>query len=256
MAGLRIVALLGLLVSCSALLAKNRDQHRTQKAKYEPRACANMSADGHCKDENGGAWSYRGQNGKCAHTEKTVPGNPTQDAFSRALPSLFPDVKSVMDFGGGPGAFLLSYRDAGLTDLTTFEPHELGECLFHGLHQNTTDIVNAPLEKIPAQRYDMVQTIEVLEHIPATMHPKLVKALAKSTKKWLLFSAAHPDQPGEGHIGPSMKTPDEWRKEIEVEGSMEFDAEKTAKAHELTEPKSILETNLMVFRKRSPAMVK
>jgi hypothetical protein len=105
------------------------------------------------------------------------------------LPDVFPDVGSVMDFGGGPGTYLTSLRNLGVRTLVMVEPHPLGGCLFANVTQDDTDWVNAPLSSLPSERYDLVMTIEVLGSIPAVHHEHVVLALAQGTTKWLLFSA-------------------------------------------------------------------
>merc|ERR1719198_43971 len=173
---------------------------------YDPKDCEGHMVGGHCQNENGGAWSYRNEDGKCAQSETTVPHDPL---MVEMLATEFPEVKSVIDFGGGPGAYLTSFRDhLKLTDLVTIEPHPLGECLFHGLKQDTTNVIQTPIEELKQKfsNVDLAMTLEVAEHIPVQYHSHLIDFLTAIASKWVVFSAAHPGQDGEGHIGPSMKT--------------------------------------------------
>jgi 2-polyprenyl-3-methyl-5-hydroxy-6-metoxy-1,4-benzoquinol methylase len=182
------------------------------------------------------------------------------------LPILFSDVDvvgggGVLDFGGGPGIYLTGFRNYarehyGVTNsqqlkLVTMEPHPLGECLFDGLKQDTTDLLHEPLSEIPSRKYDLVMTIEVLEHIPVEFHHYVIQALTKMTKKWLVVSAAHPGQPGEGHIGPSMKTQKQWMDEIlaNVGDVLEYDENKTNELHRVPTWPTIKE-NGIVFRRK------
>jgi hypothetical protein len=99
---------------------------------YDARHCSN-DADGHCNGDTGGGWTYRRRDGSCRHTEANVPR--AHDVV-KALPRLFSDVHSVIDFGGGPGGYLTGFRDRGVPGpLVTVEPHELGPCLFRGITQ-------------------------------------------------------------------------------------------------------------------------
>jgi hypothetical protein len=95
-----------------------------------------------------------------------------------------------------------------------------------------------------------VMTIEVLEHIPAEFHPHAIDALAQATKKYLLFSAAHPGQPGEGHVGPSMKTRDQWLADfVSRQPDLEEDTElRNQMLHFASD--AILKTNVIIFRKK------
>jgi len=186
-------------------------QYDANARQYNPLKCNNMFR-GHCRDEAGGAWSYRKADGSCTHTESDVP----RDAEAvRALPKLFPDVKyGVLDFGGGVGAYLASFRNVSLQNLVVIEPYDLEGCLFQGLRQERMDLVNMPLSGLPHLQYDLVMTIEVCEYVPVEYHPHIIHALTQASRKYLLFSAAHPGQPGEGHIGPAMKTREQWINEI------------------------------------------
>jgi hypothetical protein len=221
-------------------------------ATYNPTACQNM-IDGHCDDEDGGAWSYRNSKGKCAHTEQNAPRawrvtGMFYDMFHRN-----DTIKSVLDFGGGLGVYLLDFRQKGHyspQDLVTMEPYPLGDCLFANLTQDTTNLLATPLSKVPENKYDLVMTIEVLEHIPAQHHTHVVQALCKMTSKYLFFSAAHPGQSGEGHVGPSMKTRDEWVAEIiAATPSMQVDKKLTDALWEASPPGTFLHRNAVILRK-------
>lgn len=134
--------------------------------------------------------------------------------------------------------------------LVTMEPYSIEGCLFQGIIQDQTDLVNTPLKDLPVQEYDLVQTTEVLEHIPVQYHTHVIDALTRATKKWLLFSAAHPGQPGEGHVGPSMKTREQWINEIMGRGVMAVDEEKTKELHKASG--TLLRQNSVIFRRKVP----
>ena len=235
-------------ISSSSILAEAADVVEPAK-KYDPLKCNKMQ-NGHCNDEEGGAWSYRKDDGTCTHREQRVPRDPKA---ARALPSIFPDVRDgVLDFGGGVGAYMTSFRDAGVKDLIIIEPHDLGDCLFRGLRQEVTDLVNTPLDELPKMQYDLVMTIEVCEHLPVDYHPHIIEALTQASRKYLLFSAAHPGQPGEGHVGPSMKWRDEWIKEItdQTNGEWELDQGKTEALWKAS-MFSLLKDNAFIMKKKS-----
>jgi hypothetical protein len=172
---------------------------------YDPRNCSKL-VNGHCDDEDGGAWTYR--NGlECNYGEETplINNAPSDRGAVSALSGIFPDVQSVMDFGGGVGAYLTGFRKNGVRSLVTVEPVPLESYPFAGIVQDSTDWINTPSSQLPSKKYDLVMTIEAAEHIPVGFHQHLI-ALAQVTSEWFLFSAAHAGHPGEGHIGPSMKT--------------------------------------------------
>eukprot|EP00929_Paragymnodinium_shiwhaense_P073835 TRINITY_DN37723_c0_g1_i1.p1 TRINITY_DN37723_c0_g1~~TRINITY_DN37723_c0_g1_i1.p1 ORF type:complete len:653 (+),score=119.83 TRINITY_DN37723_c0_g1_i1:126-2084(+) len=223
---------------------QRKPSNSSSPASYNPLTCIKPTATGQCDDDDGGAYSYRSFLGTCAYSEVDAPRD---QACVAALPHIFPEVTSVMDFGGGPGVYLTSFRDAGLKDLVTMEPNALGECLFRGIKQDTTNVVRTALSHLSYNRYDLVQTIECVEHVPVAFHRHLVNFLTRATRKWLLFSAAHPGQAGVGHVGPSMKTPQKWKDEILATGRVRFDAQKTAEFKQYCG--GILAINGLVFRR-------
>eukprot|EP00056_Hartaetosiga_gracilis_P017826 m.8572 g.8572 ORF g.8572 m.8572 type:complete len:305 (+) comp6140_c0_seq1:148-1062(+) len=66
------------------------------------------------------------------------------------------------------------------------------------------------------RRFDLVYSIEVLEHIPREYHDKVADFLVERARGILVFSAAHPNQPGLGHIAERPK--EEWIEEFESRG--------------------------------------
>jgi hypothetical protein len=210
---------------------------------YDPKKCNDMF-NGHCRDEDGGAWSYRNNDGDCLYKEGSAP---TDGGVRDNFPIILSDVKSVLDFGGGVGSYMTGFRDKGVAPLVIVEPQPLGNCLWNGLTQDLTDWINSPLDKLPKNQYDLVMTVEVVEHIPVGYHEHLIQALAQATKKWLYFSAAHPKQAGEGHVGPSMKWRTQWIEEVQNWTTLRVDQETS----ELIYAKSgrLLRTNSVLFRK-------
>ena len=92
-----------------------------------------------------------------------------------------------------------------------------------------TQEMNSALHVVELERHraDLVISIEVAEHIPASSHQMFVKALASRSRKWLLFSAAVPGagfdtSAGLGHI--SCRTPRAWRELIEMHSPFIFNA--------------------------------
>jgi 2-polyprenyl-3-methyl-5-hydroxy-6-metoxy-1,4-benzoquinol methylase len=228
---------------------QHSNQKNNQQQQYDPLQCQHKQG-GKCHDVEGGAWTYKRRNGQCVHNEQTIPGNRD---FIRNLPRFFPDVrqdKGVLDFGGGLGIYLTGLRNHSnipKQNLVTMEPHDLGKCLLQGITQDKTNLVEMDLKKVPNGRYDMIMTIEVLEHIPVQHHEHLIDAFTIMSNQWLVFSAAHPGQPGQGHVGPSMKTREEWIAEITNKNQWIYDKAKSQQV--LASALELLQQNLAVFRK-------
>ena len=77
------------------------------------------------------------------------------------------------------------------------------------------------------------------------VHDQLVAWIISHTNRWIVFTAAHPGQPGEGHT--ANKPPSQWRHDF-VSGGVTFDQNKTRAAKRATSA-HILQTNLHVFRR-------
>lgn len=122
----------------------------TVSASYDPKNCQNMM-NGHCQDQGGGAWSYRKPDGTCAHTEADAPRDRGAIA---SLHGIFPNVTSVLDFGGGLGPYLIAFRGHA-HQLVTMEPHDLEGCIFQGVTHDPTDLANTPLDRLPTNEYDL-----------------------------------------------------------------------------------------------------
>ena len=250
------------------------DSNRT----YDPLACKVMT-NGHCQDEDGKAWSYRLPDGTCRH--KREEHVPSDKEGAKLLESLLqhPPVNSVLDFGGGVGVYMIPFRDRNSTSndqtiniddpsvpvqdasaaaaeaastpakkLVVVEPQPLGDCLLRGMQQDSRDWLHLPLSDLPNEEYDLTMSIEVLEHIPVEFHRHIIQALAQASRHYLVLSVAHPGQPGEGHVGPSMKTRDQWINDVQNWTDFVFDKE----LNELwiSQLWTLLKTNAAIYRKK------
>ena len=65
-------------------------------------------------------------------------------------------------------------------------------------------------------KYDLVISIEVAEHVEQSNHVKLFDFLVSRTNRWLIFSGARPGQGGHGHI--AERSEEEWRSELTDRG--------------------------------------
>lgn len=105
-------------------------------------------------------------------------------------------VKSVADVGGGTGAWLRQFRDAGIPHVRLFdsaavEPHLL-------IPRECFQPIDLECELPPAERFDLVVSVECAEHLRSERAEPLVQWLT-SAADIVLFSAAIPGQGGKEH---------------------------------------------------------
>jgi SAM-dependent methyltransferase len=126
---------------------------------------------------------------------------------------------SVLDVGCGAGAWLAEYREAGMEDVTGVD----------GDYVNTDRLlvprdrfraldVSAPFDL--GRRFDLVQSLEVAEHLPPHTSRIFIRNLAAHGDR-ILFSAAVPGQGGENHI--NEQSPEFWRQLFAEHGYRPFD---------------------------------
>jgi len=108
------------------------------------------------------------------------------------------DVKSVLDVGCGAGAWLAAYRTLGATDCIGVDGDYVDRALLlidQGMFRPRDITKSFDFER----QFDLVQCLEVAEHVPRHACDTLIDNIVRHGRK-VLFSAAVPGQGGEGHI--------------------------------------------------------
>lgn len=141
---------------------------------------------------------------------------------ARAVASLLlPEIRitSLLDIGAGHGAWAAEWLAAGVTDVLAVDG----------------DYVDAEQLAVPAKnfrahdlstkldlkrRFDLVQTLEVAEHLPEAKADLFVDNLVRHGDV-ILFSAAVPHQGGEHHV--NEQPPEYWRRKFAARGYRTFD---------------------------------
>jgi len=134
--------------------------------------------------------------------------------------------RSVVDFGCAHGAWLAAWRAAGATELCGLDGDyvdrarlRIDPACFHA-----TDLAR-PVEL--GRRFDLAQSVEVAEHLPADAARDFVRSLCRHAEV-VLFSAAPPGQGGEHHV--NERPYDYWRAEFEALGYACYDCVRPALA--------------------------
>jgi SAM-dependent methyltransferase len=117
------------------------------------------------------------------------------------------EIASVLDLGCGQGAWLKVWDENGAGDITGIDgPYvDPGALLIDPARFQAGDLTR-PIRL--EREFDLVQCLEVAEHIPPEASATLVENLVRHGSL-LLFSAATPGQGGEHHI--NEQSPDFWR---------------------------------------------
>jgi hypothetical protein len=128
-------------------------------------------------------------------------------------------VSSLLDFGCGRGVWLNEWRRSGIEDVLGVD----GDYV-------SADRLVIPRERFAAhdlsepislgRRFDLVQSLEVAEHIPASKAEVFIDSLV-AHGDLILFSAAVPGQGGEFHI--NEQSYEYWRDKFSRRGFELFD---------------------------------
>jgi SAM-dependent methyltransferase len=126
---------------------------------------------------------------------------------------------SVLDVGCGAGAWLSEYRNCGIADYLGVDGAYVqpASLLISPEHFQSQDVAQ-PFDL--GRRFDLVQCLEVGEHLPKAASETLIENLIRHSNK-VIFSAATPGQGGENHI--NEQTHEFWRLLFARHGYQPFD---------------------------------
>jgi SAM-dependent methyltransferase len=117
--------------------------------------------------------------------------------------------QSVLDVGCGAGYFLHPCLDAGIEDVLGIDLHLPVDTAVDAKYLSTADLT-IPLDL--GRRFDMAICVEVAEHLHAEHADQLIETLCAHAPV-VLFSAAIPEQGGEGHYNEQW--PEYWQAKFE-----------------------------------------
>lgn len=118
------------------------------------------------------------------------------------------DISSVLDVGCGQGAWLAVWGEQGVDDLLGIDGNYVkrDQLLVAEEQFSAHDL---SMEFQLGRRFDLVQSLEVAEHLPATSAAGFVASLTRHSDI-VLFSAAPKGQGGDHHV--NEQDYDYWRK--------------------------------------------
>jgi hypothetical protein len=134
---------------------------------------------------------------------------------------LLPEMKiaSLLDIGAGHGAWAAEWLAAGVKDVLAVDGDyvQRDQLAIPATNFRAHDLAT-PLDL--KRRFDLVQTLEVAEHLPHAKADLFVANLIAHGDV-ILFSAAVPHQGGEHHV--NEQPPEYWRGKFAARGYAPFD---------------------------------
>lgn len=134
---------------------------------------------------------------------------------------LLPEMKinSLLDIGAGHGAWAAEWLAAGVNDVLAVDGDYVArdQLAIPATNFMAHDLAT-PLDL--KRRFDLVQTLEVAEHLPYAKADLFVGNLIAHGDV-ILFSAAVPHQGGEHHV--NEQPPEYWREKFAARGYAAFD---------------------------------
>lgn len=122
---------------------------------------------------------------------------PSAQRVTQIVSVLFP-VRSVLDVGCGYGTWLRAWREVGVSDAMGIDgPWVDGDQLLIPKSAFLIRNIEEPIDL--GRRFDVVQSLEVAEHLPHACAAQFVRNLTVHSDA-VLFSAAPPGQGGEHHV--------------------------------------------------------
>jgi hypothetical protein len=128
-------------------------------------------------------------------------------------------ISSLLDVGAGHGAWAAEWLAAGVSDVIAVDgAYVRAEQLAIPAKHFVAHDLATPLDL--KRRFDLVQSLEVAEHLPAAKADLFVDNLVAHGDV-ILFSAAVPHQGGEHHV--NVQPPEYWRRRFDDRGYAVFD---------------------------------
>lgn len=125
----------------------------------------------------------------------------------------FPWISSVVDFGCGPGAYLLGFKRTGIHDLLGIDLAPEHSPFTEIQHCIRLADLSKPFDA--GRTFDLVVSLEVIEHLKPEATDTFIDTLMKHGSL-ILFSGAPPSQEDADH--KNMRWPSEWILEFKKHG--------------------------------------
>ena len=128
-------------------------------------------------------------------------------------------IDSLLDVGAGHGAWAAEWLAAGVADIVAMDGDYVDRSRL-AIPAEAFKPHNLELPFDLGRRFDLVQSLEVAEHLPAAAADGFVNSIVKHGDI-VLFSAAVPNQGGEHHVNEQV--PEYWRRKFAAHGYQAYD---------------------------------
>jgi SAM-dependent methyltransferase len=149
-------------------------------------------------------------------------GLETGPAMIDGILRLFPQIKSVADFGCGTGVYVSEFRKRGIV-AEGFEYSPIARKMAHDLSNVDVAAFDLTQFKGAGRTFDLAMSFEVAEHVSPQLGDRLVEIVCQHAPR-AVFTAAGVGQAGHGHIHLQPKS--YWIERFARHG-FRFDAAKT-----------------------------
>lgn len=153
---------------------------------------------------DGGSWTLQ-------QHQQWYGYNFNEGASKAALELIKPE--SILEFGCGVGWYCKYFSDKGIKTVHGIEPETMdpNNFLNDGCEQFAFDVTFQDEPEGIQDKYDVVWSLEVAEHIPHEHHKAVFDYLAAKEPRIVVFSGARVGQGGHGHV--AERPEEEWRSE-------------------------------------------
>jgi len=135
--------------------------------------------------------------------------------FSQVVADMFPNVRTCLDVGSGAGGYVYWLKRRNFQAIGV-EYSRSGRLIAQLQGALTLRFDCGKKEMCPQLGpFDLVFSIEVAEHIPKSLEDQFIDYIA-SQGSFIIFSAAQPNQPGQGHV--NCQPPEHWREAFAQRG--------------------------------------
>jgi hypothetical protein len=173
-------------------------------------------------------------------------GAAAAPVFAKAILSVWPDVRSMADFGCGTGHYVAAFRDQGVM-ATGYERSSHGRR--YAAKRLGLTIEPFDLHAVgPTAPVEMAMSLEVIEHLTPELGERLLDVITRSPR--VAFSGAQVGQGGIDHINEQPL--EFWRARFDARGYAFCQAETSAVREQMRAVVTTpwLATNVMLFRRR------